>query len=64
LGLIINDIDIIGQCLVFPERQFPFQHDLAPCHRLAPTTAFLANKNVAVLECPGNSPDAKPIEYF
>ena len=52
----------MGQCLVFPAKEFIFQHDLAPCHRSASRIAFLANKNVLVLDWPGNSPDANPIE--
>ena len=57
-SLILNDINIIEQCLVFPAKQFMFQHVLTPCHRSASTIAFLTNENVHVLEWPANSPDA------
>ena len=52
----------MGQCLVFPAKEFICQHNLAPCHRSASTIAFLANKNVPVLDWPGNSPDDNPIK--
>jgi len=45
-----------------PSEGITFQHDLVPCHRSASTIAFLANKNVSVLDWPGNPPDVNPIE--
>ena len=54
----------MGQCLVFPAKEFIFQPELEPCHRSALTIAFLANKNVPGLNWPGNFPDANPIENF
>ena len=59
---IINDIDVIGKCLVFPEKQFIFQQDLAPPHRASSTKTFLEDMNVDLLDWPANSPDANPIE--
>jgi transposase len=59
---IINDIDIVGQCLRFPEKSFIFQQDLAPAHKATSTTRFLNEMNVEVLDWPANSPDANPIE--
>lgn len=59
---IINDIDIIGRCLVFPQRSFIFQQDLAPPHRANSTREFLEDKGIEVLKWPGNSPDLNPIE--
>jgi len=59
---IISDIEIMGQCLVFPANEFIFQHHLVPCHRSASTIAFLANKNVPVLNWPGDFSDANHIE--
>ena len=52
----------MGQCLVFPVKEFIFQYDMAPLYRSVSTIAFLANKNVPVLDWLGNSPDANPIE--
>jgi len=59
---ILKDINIIGECLVFPEQKFVFQHDLAPPHRAQGTQDILQMKNVDVLPWPGNSPDLNPIE--
>jgi transposase len=60
--VLINDIELIGKCLVFPERNFIFQHDNAPCHRSASTVSFLEDHNICLLDWPANSPDANPIE--
>jgi transposase len=60
--LLVNDIDQIGKCLVFPLQSFIFQHDNAPCHKSASTVSFLNDRNVAILDWPANSPDANPIE--
>jgi len=59
---VINDIDIVGKCLVFPEQAFIFQQDLAPPHKAKSTHDFFKNKNIDVLPWPGNSPDINPIE--
>lgn len=37
-------------------------HDGAPCHRSKLVKSYLQEKNVAVLDWPGNSPDLNPIE--
>lgn len=39
-----------------------FMHDGAPCHKARTITKFLAEKNITVLDWPGNSPDMNPIE--
>lgn len=59
---VVNDIDIMCQCLVFPKKDFIFQQDLAPAHRASATRNFFRSHNVNVLDWPGNSPDANPIE--
>ena len=43
--------------------RFIFQHDGAPCHRSASTTAFLEAKAIRILQSwPPQSPDLSPIE--
>ena len=39
-----------------------FMHDGAPCHRSKMVKKFLEQKNIQMLEWPGNSPDLNPIE--
>ena len=39
-----------------------FMHDGAPCHKAKPVKSFLQEKNVDMLDWPGNSPDLNPIE--
>jgi len=56
---IVNDINIVGNCVVFPLRKFILQHDNAPCHRSASTLSFLTEIG---LDWPANSPDANQIE--
>ena len=46
----------------FPEGDFVFMHDGAPCHKAKSITKFLAEKDVKTLPWPGNSPDMNPIE--
>ena len=60
--ILTNEIELIGKCLVFPQRSFIFQHDNAPCHRLASTVSFLEDHNICLIDWPANSPDANPIE--
>lgn len=47
----------------FGEGEEPiFMHDGAPCHKAKTVSKFLADKNITVLDWPGNSPDMNPIE--
>jgi transposase len=46
----------------FPEGDFVFMHDGAPCHKAKSITKFFAEKDVKTLPWPGYSPDIKPIE--
>lgn len=39
-----------------------FMHDGAPCHRNIVVKRLLADKNIPVLDWPGNSPDLNPIK--
>lgn len=39
-----------------------FMQDGAPCHTAKSVKAFLASKNIPLLDWPGNSPDMNPIE--
>ncbi len=39
-----------------------FMHDLAPPHNARSTRQYLQDKNIPLLEWPGNSPDINPIE--
>jgi transposase len=46
----------------FPDSNFIFMQDSAPCHTAKSVMAYLREKRVQVLEWPGNSPDLNPIE--
>ena len=39
-----------------------FMHDGIPCHEAKSVKSFLREKNVDILDWPGNSPDLNPIE--
>ncbi|KAF2366161.1 Lethal giant larvaeue 2 [Trinorchestia longiramus] len=39
-----------------------FMHDGGPCYRARIVSSYLAEKNIQVVEWPGNSPDLNPIE--
>jgi len=59
---VVNDVDVVAKCLVFPEKKFVFQQDLALPHRASSTNNYFKRKNIQVLEWPRNSPDINPIE--
>ena len=59
---IINDIDIVARCLVFPEKNFVFQQNLVPVHWALSNCNYFKSKNIQLLYWPGNSPDVKSIE--
>ena len=59
---IVNDINIVGNWVVFPLLRFILQHDNPPCHRSASTLCFLTERYINVLDCHANSPDANSIE--
>lgn len=46
----------------FPNGDFTFMHDSAPCHKAKKVTKFLNDKKIRILDWPGNSPDLNPIE--
>lgn len=46
----------------FPNNDFVFMHDGAPCHKAKSVTKFLSENNIKTLPWPGNSPDMNPIE--
>ena len=52
---ILNDIDVVAECFVFPEKNFVFQQDLIPAHRALSTCNYFKSKNIQVLDWPGNS---------
>lgn len=60
--LIINDIKTQCECIIYPDKDYVFQQDNAPCHNSASTRAFLQNHNIPLLDWPSNSPDLSPIE--
>jgi len=61
-------IDVLQKRLVpelekrFPDGSGIFQQDLAPCHTSKIVKNFMTEKNIQVLDWPGNSPDVSPIE--
>ena len=38
---IIHDIDMASECVVFQQKGYIFEHDLAPCHNSKSTRIFL-----------------------
>lgn len=61
-GQILHDVNSFGDFCVGPKKPWTFMQDLAPAHNAQSTRHFLAQKNIKVLDWPGNSPDANPIE--
>ena len=59
---IIHDIEMIWECVVFPQQGYIFMHDLVPCHNSKSTRTFPECKGISILEWPGNSLDMNPIE--
>lgn len=45
-----------------PEENKTFMQDGAPCHTAKSIKIFLKDKNIPLLDWPGNSPDLNPIE--
>ncbi|GFV63129.1 transposable element Tcb2 transposase [Trichonephila clavipes] len=61
--------DVLQNCLIpqleewFPNGEsYIFMQDRAPCHTARSIKAFLAEKNIPLLDWPGNSPDMNTIE--
>jgi len=49
---IINDIVTLGECLIFPWKEFIFKQDLAPPNRAKSTQKFLERKGVEIWDGP------------
>ena len=47
---IVNDINIVSNCVVFHLPMFILQHDNAPFHRSASTLSFLAERHIDELD--------------
>ena len=61
-------VDIINNTIqndmeeAFPEGNGIFQQDLAPCHRAKKVHKLFREKNIRLIDWPGNSPDLNPME--
>ena len=61
-------IDVINQKVTkdmeeaFPQGGGIYMHDSAPCHKAKKVAEVLRQKDILVLDWPGNSPDLNPIE--
>ena len=47
---IIHDIEILCECVVFPQKGYIFKHDIAPCYNSKSTRTFQECKGIPVLE--------------
>ena len=47
---IIHDIEILYECVVFPQKGYIFIHDIAPCNNSKSTRTFQECKGIPVLE--------------
>ena len=47
---IIHDIEILYECVVFPQKGYIFIHDIAPCNNTKITRTFQECKGIPVLE--------------
>ena len=47
---------------MFPDGDFIYQQDGAPCHRLASVRKWFNDHDISVLDWPAQSPDISPIE--
>ena len=48
---------------MFPQKEYIFIQNLAPCHDSTSTRTFPECKGIPILEWPGNSLDMNPNEY-
>ena len=47
---IIHDIEILCECVVFPQKEYIFIHVIAPCNNSKSTRTFRECKGIHVLE--------------
>ena len=47
---IIHDIDILCECVGFPQKGYIFIHDIATCHNYLSTKTFQECKGIPLLE--------------
>ena len=59
---VINNKVLTDMEEAFPNGEGIFQQDLAPCHRANKVKRLFLEKEIRVLDWPGNSPDLNPIE--
>ena len=45
-----HDIEILCECVMFPEKGYIFMYDIAPCHNSKSTKPFQGYKGIPVLE--------------
>ena len=49
-------------CIVFPQKGYIFEHDIAPCHNSKILRTFLECNRIPILKWPENSPKMNFIE--